>query len=871
MKNIRLLSLAALAAFTFTGCQEDMVLPDENMDSPDQVQEEAPAVIPGEAIVYFSDEMIELIESDLADGNLVTKSSDLNYLTESIGITSMTRLFPHAGKFEERTRAEGLHKWYKVKYDQAVPMTKATSDLSSFPGIEIVEEVRSIQRTDVFNDPKFGQQWHYYNTGSLHKSHAAGADINVLPVWENYTTGNPDVIVAIVDGGIDYAHEDLKDNYLGGYNFIHNTSKIVPHDHGTHVAGTVAAVNNNGIGVAGVAGGDKKNNVKGVKLLSCQIFEPNPDNPNRDLSGSGAAAIKWGADNGAVIAQNSWGYVYETDAAAEAATIPASDKAAIDYFIKYAGYDQNGKQVGPMAGGVVIFAAGNDSRAHNPIGKYDPVISVGSISPDFTRAYYSNYGDWVDLAAPGGSVDYTYGQILSTTPGNTYGYMQGTSMACPHVSGVAALVVSYYAGAGFTNTTLREKLINGANTTALSKNAKIGALVDAFGAMTYGGTTPPEPVTSMTIESYANNIRLTWKVTSDKDDKRAYGYTIFASKNKESLNSLNYNSLPADVISSTVFTGDLKVNDEITGVVSGLEFEQDYHVAVVAFDYNKNYSALSSISSVATGPNNPPTVTTSYEGDYGVKSHETLKVQYAIADPDDHAVTIQFTSGSSADSWTQLPDGSYQIQIVGNMAEPGDYTAKVTVTDEYGYSVEYPIAYKIYPNHAPEILKNVDDMLFVMAGQKMTLDMAQYLYDPDGEQLAFDIKVSDPTVLHINPAANILYATTLSYGITDVIITAFDSRGLKCTLTFRVAVKDPSTPVSVYPNPVKDFVNVSTMDAAETNVKIVSSTGKVVYDQTGEVSAFYPARVDMMDCAPGVYDVTVTFGGTSYKNTIVKL
>ena len=869
MKKIRLFTFAAILAVLLAGCENDIV-PEDNNDSSTVLKEESPAIIPGEAIVFFTDEMTELVEADLASGNLVTKSSDLNALTETIGIKTMTRLFPHGGKFEEQRRAAGLHKWYKITYDQNIPTTKAADDLASLPGIEIVEPVRAIKRMDTFDDPKFAQQWHYYNTGSLDKSHVAGADINVLPVWENYTTGNPDVIVAVIDGGIDYEHEDLKDNYIGGFNFVRNTSKIVAHDHGTHVAGTIAAVNNNGIGVSGIAGGDKKNNVKGVKLLSCQIFEHDPDNPGTDKGGSGAAAITWAAENGAVIAQNSWGYVYETEEEQANAKIPAYDKAAIDYFIANAGYE-NGKQVGPMAGGVVIFAAGNNARAHNPICKYEPVISVGAISPDYKRTYYSNYGDWVDLAAPGGSVEYTYGQVLSTLPDNKYGYMQGTSMACPHVSGVAALIISHFAGEGFTNTTLREKLIEGANKTAVSKNAKIGYLVDAFGAMTYGGAIAPDPVKSVSAEPFSNNIKLTWKVPADKDDKKAYGFTMVAAKDKNLLNSLNFNSLPSGVLSETVYTGDVKLNGEISGVITGLEFEQDYYVAVVAFDYNKNYSALSDVVTAKTGKNNPPVITTSYEGNYGVKSHETLKVQYVISDPDDHAMTIEFVSGSSADSWTQLPDGRYQIEITGNKAEPAEYTASVKVTDQYGAAVTYPIQYEVYPNHAPEVLKDIDDKLFAMAGQKFSLDMAEYLYDPDGEQLKFEIKVADPTVLHINPAENILHATTLSYGITDVTIIASDSRDLKCTLTFRVAVKDPSVPVNVYPNPVKDYMNISTLDVAETNVKVLSSTGQTVYDQTSEISAFYPARIDMTDCAPGTYEVSVSFGGNTYKKTIVKL
>ena len=122
----------------------------------------------------------------------------------------------------------------------------------------------------------------------------AGADINLFDAW-NVTTGNPEVVVAIIDGGVDYSHEDLARNMfvnqaelngidgvdddgngyvddIYGFNFCTNTGAVYPHSHGTHVAGTVAAVNNNGIGVAGVAGGDGSAN-SGVRMISCQAFD----------------------------------------------------------------------------------------------------------------------------------------------------------------------------------------------------------------------------------------------------------------------------------------------------------------------------------------------------------------------------------------------------------------------------------------------------------------------------------------------------------------------------------------------------------------------------------------------------------------------
>ena len=861
-----------MLAFLLVGCAREL---DTQVQDETQGQATVQAIVPGQAIVQFNDAMIELIEADLEAGNIVTKSSELNDIKDALGIESMTRVFSHGGEFEQRHRAAGLHKWYKVIFSADIPVTKATSDLEKLGGIESVEPVRNISRTSTFNDPRLKYQWHYINDGTLDSSHKKGADVNVAPVWENYTTGNPDVIVAVVDGGVDASHEDLKDNYLGGRSFVWEVDKVVPHDHGTHVAGTIAAVNNNGLGVSGLAGGDAANNKHGVKILSCQIFAPNPNDPQRDFGGDGENAIVWGADNGAVISQNSWGYVYESaeDAAAAAKKgIKGTALAkAIDYFIANAGKDANGKQVGPMAGGIVIFAAGNSGWQNDPIGEYEPVLSVGSISPDYTRAYYSNYGDWVDIAAPGGSYDYSQGQILSTLPGNDYGYMQGTSMACPHVSGVAALVVSHHGGPGFTPAKLREKLIKGANSSVMSKNAKIGPLVDALGAITYGGKTPPVAVSAAEVKVHSNNITLNWNVTSDPDDNKAWGYRIVVSKNKADFATLKPGSLPEGTVYVDVLTESLKVGEAISGTVSGLDFETDCCVAVSAFDFRRNYSAFSPVYEVRTEGNNPPVVTTSYDGDFKVKSHQTFTANYSIVDPDGHQVSVEYLSASKADVFEMVQDGAYVLTIKGNADEPDKYTSKIKVTDAYGMETVHEVQFEILENNAPVIVKDVDDMFFDMIGQKLTLDMSEYLDDPDGEQLNFEISMSNKAVLHINPAENMLHATTLMYGKTDVTIIATDSRGLTCTLTFQVVVKDPKKPLEVYPNPVVDWLNISTLEVTSTHIRIVSSTGKSVYDQTQDVGAVEPARIDMTSCAPGVYNLYVSFSGTDYKKTIVKL
>ena len=479
MKRLSSAALAILAT-VLVSCSRTQ-LPEEE-PIPQTAEETAGQYVPGEANVKLSEDLTAVIEEDLKNGEIMTRSSELNAMAGELGIISMERLFPDAGIYEARHRAAGLHRWYKILYDRSTTVTKATVGLSSVPGIDIVEPVQRIRSTVTFNDPYLSQQWHYYNDGRLTERHLAGADINVAPVWENYTVGNSNVIVAVVDGGIDFSHEDLADNCIPeeSWNFVDNSRNIIPHDHGTHVAGTIAAINNNGTGVCGIAGGDAQANIGGVRLISCQIFKTNPDDTTKDLGADGAPAIVWGADHGAVISQNSWGYSYEDpqDVLLDNINNHPSMKAAIDYFIENAGCDVNGEQRpdSPMKGGVVIFAAGNEEMANAVPADYDRVIAVGAMAPDFTRAYYSNYGDWVDLAAPGGSAYYTLGQIYSTIPDNGYGWMQGTSMACPHVSGVAALLVSYFGGTGFTNDMLVSKLLDGADYSAVSPNLKIAQM-----------------------------------------------------------------------------------------------------------------------------------------------------------------------------------------------------------------------------------------------------------------------------------------------------------------------------------------------------------------------------------------------------------
>lgn len=867
-----------------TSCVKEVAVAVDTADAGDAPEEVAGCLVPGEIIVEFSEEFTALVERDFAEGNfLCSRAGEAADVFASLGVTSVTRLFEDGGEWEERHRAAGLHKWYRVKYDERQALTRAEESLSSLPGVVYLEPVRRIKSTATFNDPMLGDQWHYYNDGSRNGM-LAGSDINVVPVWERYTTGSPDVIVSIVDGGIQMDHPDLAAAVVpaganGSRSFVSGFSgyTIYPHDHGTHVAGTIGAINDNGIGVAGVAGGSDGKG--GVRLMSCAVFKDNPNDPQHDIGGDTYNAMVWGADHGAVISQNSWGYVYENAADAKAGSV-GSMKAAIDYFVKYAGCDKNGNQLpgSPMKGGVVIFSAGNDAWPDGWPAEYEACVAVGAFGADYARSYYSNYGDWVDICAPGGDAYKGY-EVLSTVTGGSYGKMQGTSMACPHVSGVAALLVSYFGGQGFTNEMLLEKLLGEADNSTRLASARIGPKLDAFGAFNYGGTIAPDPVSSYSVSGRSNNLSFNWDLTADEDapDGRCYSYLLLASKDRDDFENFKISSVPSTMKTRQyVVESDAVIGETLEAAISGLEFETDYYVAIIACDYGMNFSGMSEIKRVATESNNAPVIEADFTGKVSLMSHERRVLRFRVYDPDGHDFSVSYRPGGGADSFRDAKDGWYEVTIIGNAAEPGTYTGVISVTDNTGHEAfdktrEENVSYVIMPNHAPTIIKPLPGILMTGKGESLVIDISGYIQDEDGETLAYSVSHSNPMVGNINPAGNLLTLTSLNFGIDEVSVTATDCRGETCVLTFRLVVREPSSEADVYPSMVKDILTVSTGEEATTTIRIHSSSGQLVYESTSLVGAFSPAKIDMGGMAPGAYSVTVETSAKVTKRTIVKL
>ncbi len=834
--------------------------PGNGTESGDEIEN---GYVCGEANVLFSEDMTEEIESAAASGRLVTKSSELNGFIDIYGVESMTRLFPDAGEYEARSRREGLHRWYKVSYSKEKAVTKAVSDLSSLPGVEIAEPVMEIRSSSVFDDPLFARQWDMLNDGSINGKFKAGADINVVPVWENYTTGSNKVTVGVIDGGIDYTHPDLAANYAGGYNFVHDTTAIVPHDHGTHVAGTIAAINNNGTGVCGIAGGNAAEGIDGVRLLSCQIFQAR-EGSDYDDSADGAPAIKWAADHGANIINNSWGYSFWGYWQAAGMTIPESLKAAIDYFIKYAGCDADGKQKSdsPMKGGLVVFAAGNDGWDTDPIGKYDPVVSVGSIGPDYTRAYYSNFGEWVDICAPGGSYLYTGGEVLSTLPGGEYGYFQGTSMACPHVTGAAALILSYCGKQGFTAQELRKKLIGGARMGAVSAEYEIGDLLDVYASINYTGGGAPFTVDSLSASGRLNSIDVSLKVGADPDDGKTYRYIVLYSEDRGLFDGVNPDDLPDGMYSATFKVGNTEVGGDFTATLEELKFSTKYYVAVIGEDKIGNRSAMSDIAEVSTEANNPPVISTDYTGDYRVKANSTLRVAYSITEPDGHKFRVKTEAGSKAAAFKLQRDGSYILEIRGAGDEPGKYTASVTATDSYGAASTLTIGYELLENNPPVLTGDFGRHYSQTIGEKFSFNLGDYITDPDGDGLTWTAKSAEKGLSTLKISEDwVLTATVSGFGYNTVTVTGTDIFGKSVSGQIVIFSKSPYEYAESFPNPVIDNLTIRTGYDRSTKVSLYTESGAKVFDSRAVTGAFNPMTIEMAGWAPGRYLLRLEIDG----------
>ncbi|HHI94659.1 MAG TPA: hypothetical protein ENK04_14305 [Gammaproteobacteria bacterium] len=391
--------------------------------------------------------------------------------------TRMNRAFRAAGSQQHRSfRSRLVRGLTRAKIGRGNSLSATLRSLRNNRDVEFAEPNYILHTYAIPNDSRFDSLWGMHNTGQT--GGVTDADIDAPEAWDLQT--GSDVIIAIVDTGVDYNHSELSNNIwnnsaeianngrdddgngfvddVRGWDFANNDSNPMDdNDHGTHLAGTIAASGNNGSGVAGVNWS--------ARIMPLKFM----DSTGAGSSADAIAAIDYAVANGARVINASWGGGPFSSAMFNA--ISAANDAGV-LFVAAAGNESN-----------------NNDRTPSYPADYDlpNVISVAATDDADTLAGFSNFGaNSVDLGAPGVS-------ILSTVRNNGYASFNGTSMAAPHVTGVAALVIADNPNIGIP--ALRAALLDNTDAVAdLAGRTVTGGRLNAFKALG-GGTTPPPPPT----------------------------------------------------------------------------------------------------------------------------------------------------------------------------------------------------------------------------------------------------------------------------------------------------------------------------------------------------------------------------------------
>ncbi|MBR9788510.1 MAG: S8 family serine peptidase [Vibrionaceae bacterium] len=499
---------------------------------------------------------------------------------------------------------------------------KAIETLQRLPFVDFVEPdyvIRAYVEPDDYYYTE-GLQWAPNNDGSFYINLwgpflgtlfpiTAGADIDANLAWD-ITTGSSDVIVAVIDTGVDYNHEDLAGNMwvntnpgssegVHGYDFYNDDNDPMDeHGHGTHVSGTICAQGDNKVGVAGVA-------------WQCQIMAL------RFLGADGSgytsdaiSAIEYAVANGAKISNNSWGGEPEHSDALYSAIQSAADSGHL--FIAAAG---NGGSDG--------VGDNNDSTPDYPSSfNLGNIISVASTNANDDLSAFSNYGSGsVDLGAPGEDIVSTY-----TITGG-YEIASGTSMAAPHVTGVAVLVASKHPGWGYAD--IKNRILSTTRPlTSLAGKTATGGVLNAFNAVQEPATLPTAPSELSATADSDTEITLTWADNSNNEQ----GFHI-------ERDSVYLTTVGANVTSYSD---------------SGLTPESLYSYQVFAYNEEGNSSSNMAPATTLATPSGAIQTTLASSEIFGSGTVTGTYVDIAVIDGNDQTIIERLSGGKPANRYSYL-------------------------------------------------------------------------------------------------------------------------------------------------------------------------------------------------------------------------
>lgn len=469
---------------------------------------------------------------------------------------------------------------------ETADLERQAGAIARLAGVKSVEANTIMTIDRVPNDARFGELYAMNNTGAT--GGTVDADIDAVEAWD-VTTGSRDVLVGVIDTGVDYTHPDIAANYwtnagesgldangadkklngvdddangfvddFRGWDFVNNDNDPMDdNNHGTHCSGTIGGVGNDGVGVAGV---NWEVSIVGIKFLS---------GAGSGTLADAVKAIEYATTINVMLSSNSWGGGGFSD------TMDAAIRAA------------------EAKGILFVAAAGNSSSDNDRSPHYpssyaaDNVIAVAATDHNDGMASFSSYGATsVDLGAPG--VD-----ILSSTPGNKYDSYDGTSMATPHVSGVAALVKSRYPEA--TGAQIKARLLNTVDpVSALAGKTLTGGRVNAFNALETD-TVAPGVASGLAVDDAGTTfVVLGFDGTGDDGDTgNARRYEV-----RYGADAIDSEAKWASARVAAIVSGERGAR--ITARLAGLPFNSEGFLAVKAVDNVGNIGGLSESVPFAT-------------------------------------------------------------------------------------------------------------------------------------------------------------------------------------------------------------------------------------------------------------------------------